>query len=434
VAIAFDAYATGAAGTGDLSFTLTPVGTPKGVVVYVAYENSITNQISGVTYGGVSMAAVAGSPVIYDGGEDVQVAGFFLGSGVPTGAQTVSVTVTGAATKKAWAISATAGADTAVQATTTVSSYVSDPTGTISLTGESCLVVQGFSSGLGAVTNTTAKDGWTKTDEYDFGFFIGGIHTYGTVGTSDVTVGYNSIQDETALLAVAIKESAGGGGTTLSPSLLTNSQTFYAPTVSAGAVSLTPSLYSNAQTFYAATVSQGGATQALTPGLFSNSSTFYAPTVTPGSVTLTPGLFSNSQTFYSPSVVAEGGPQTLTPSLVSNTNEFYAANVTTGAVTITPALFANTNTFFAPTVSQGFADQTLTPSLAVNTQQFFTAIVTTGGVTLTPSLFSNVSTFYAPLVTGGEVVAATLSAPRVGYSNTQTASRSNTQTARRPRA
>lgn len=222
---------------------------------------------------------------------------------------------------------------------------------------------------------------------------------------------------------------ASGGAATLTPGLLTNSQTFYAPTVTPGAVALTPAMYSNTSTFYSATVTQGGAAQELTPGLFSNVNTFYAPTVTPGSVTLTTSLFSNGQAFYSPSVTVEGGPQTLTPSLVANTSTFYSPTVTPGAVTITPALFANAQTFFAPEVSQGFAGQELTPSLVVNTNQFFTAIVTTGGVTLTPSLLSNVSTFYAPLVTGGEVITATLSAPRGTYSNTQTAIRSNTQTA-----
>jgi len=249
------------------------------------------------------------------------------------------------------------------------------------------------------------------------------------------------------------------GGATLTPSLFTNTNTFYSPTVGRGAVTLTPALFTSAtNAFYSATITQGGATQTLTPSLFSNSQsfysatvtpggvslapslltngqTFYAPTVTPGSVTLAPSLFTNSNTFYGPVVTQEGGPQYLTVPLVSNTNEFYAPTVTPGAITVTPDLFANAQTFYAATVSQGAPGQTLEPELFVSTNQFFTAIVTVGGVTLTPSLFTNSNTFYAHLLTGGDTVNALMSAPRTGtYRNTSSATRSNLQTARRPKA
>lgn len=46
----------------------------------------------------------------------------------------------------------------------------------------------------------------------------------------------------------------------------------------------------------------GGSTQTLTPSLLTNAQTFYAPTVTPGAVTVSPGLLSNTQTFYAPTV------------------------------------------------------------------------------------------------------------------------------------
>jgi len=255
-------------------------------------------------------------------------------------------------------------------------------------------------------------------------------------------------------------ESLGGGAQTLTPSLFSNSNTFYSPTVSRGAVTLTPSLFTSAtNAFYSATVTQGGATQTLIPSLFSNSQsfysatltlggvslspplltngqTFYVPTVTPGSVTLTPSLFTSStNAFYAPTVTQEGGPQYLTVPLVSNTSAFYAPTVTPGAITVTPDLFANAQTFYAATVSQGAPGQTLEPELFSSANQFFTAIVTVGGVTLTPSLFTNSNTFYAHLLTGGDTVNALMSAPRTGtYRNTSSATRSNLQTARRPKA
>lgn len=55
---------------------------------------------------------------------------------------------------------------------------------------------------------------------------------------------------------------AGGGSQTLTPSLFTNTQTFYGPTVTAGAVTLLPSLFTNANTFFGATVSGGASTAA----------------------------------------------------------------------------------------------------------------------------------------------------------------------------
>lgn len=91
---------------------------------------------------------------------------------------------------------------------------------------------------------------------------------------------------------------------------------------------------------------------ALHPELFSNTNTFYAPTVTPGEVTLIPGLFSNTSTFFSP-VVNLDGTQTLAPELFSNVNTFFAPTVSlaSGPQTLTPSLFVNTNQFFAATVT-----------------------------------------------------------------------------------
>lgn len=89
--------------------------------------------------------------------------------------------------------------------------------------------------------------------------------------------------------------------------------------------------------------------QTLSPNLLSNTNSFFAPTVTPGDVTLSPGLFSNTNSFFSPTVNLDTN-QTLTPSLLSNTNSFFAPTVTPGAVTLVPSLLSNTNSFFAPTV------------------------------------------------------------------------------------
>lgn len=132
----------------------------------------------------------------------------------------------------------------------------------------------------------------------------------------------------------------------LTPSLYTNNQTFYQPTVNRGTVTLTPSLYTNTQTFYEVTVTQAAGGQTLTPDLYTNTQTFYQPTVA-ATYALTPALYTNTQTFYQP---------TLTTS-----------------VTLTAALYTNTQTFYQATVTQTGGGQTLLPDLYTNAQTFYTA-------------------------------------------------------------
>lgn len=122
------------------------------------------------------------------------------------------------------------------------------------------------------------------------------------------------------LRGIPVAFDAGGGAQTLTPSLYTNNQTFYSPTVTPGAVTLSPSLYTNQQTFYAPTLT---ATVTVNPSLYTNNQTFYGPTATPGTVTLQPALYTNTQSFYAPSVSQTGA--VVYPSLFTNTNIFFAA-------------------------------------------------------------------------------------------------------------
>lgn len=67
-------------------------------------------------------------------------------------------------------------------------------------------------------------------------------------------------------------------------------QEYFAPVASG---SLSPSLYTNTNTFFAATVGRGAV--GLAPTLYTNSQTFFAPTV---GATVTPSLFTNAQQFF----------------------------------------------------------------------------------------------------------------------------------------
>ena len=170
-------------------------------------------------------------------------------------------------------------------------------------------------------------------------------------------------------------------------SLFTNSQVFYGPSVQAN-YTLAPALVAETDTFYAATVGRGPV--ALTPARYDNTQTFYAATVGRGAVALSPSLVTNNQTIYAATVAR--GAVTLSPGLLANTQDFYAGTVTRGAVTLLANRYDNAQTFYAPTVGRGAI--TLSPSLVTNDQQFYSPSVATGAVTLLPARFNNVQAFY----------------------------------------
>lgn len=211
----------------------------------------------------------------------------------------------------------------------------------------------------------------------------------------------------------------------LTPSLFTNTQTFYAPTVTT-TYALTPALFENQQTYYTQTVT---ATYSLTPDLFTNDQTFYEPTVDQTGLTLAPSLFENTQTYYQPTVTATyvltadlfSNAQTfysatvtatysLTPDLYTNEQTYYAHTIEVGALNLLPELFTNTQTYYTPTVTTTYA---LTAELFTNTQTFYDVTVT-ATYSLTPDLYENTQTFYSGTIT----TANTLSPER--FDNSQT--------------
>jgi hypothetical protein len=202
----------------------------------------------------------------------------------------------------------------------------------------------------------------------------------------------------------------------LTPSLYTNTNTFYTPTVTKGAVTLSPALFTNTNTFYSPDVTNTGGAQTLNPSLYTNTNTFYTPTVT-SAKTLTPARYDNTNTFYTPTVTR--GAVTLSPARYNNTNTFYTATVTRGAITLAPTLYTNTNTFYTATVT---TTKTLTPARYDNTNSFYTATVTST-YTLTPARYDNTNTFYSPTVTQSgatELLPARYDNPNTFYTATVT--------------
>jgi hypothetical protein len=155
----------------------------------------------------------------------------------------------------------------------------------------------------------------------------------------------------TILFFIKPSPAAGGGGTqTLSPSLVSDDDTLYAPTVTPGAVTLSPSLLSDGDTLYAPIVTQG---TTLLPPLLDDGDTLYAPTVSVGSVTLSPPLLDDGDTLYTPTVTNGGATQTLLPPLLDDGDTLYAPTISVGSVTLSPPLINGGNTLYPPTVYDG---------------------------------------------------------------------------------
>lgn len=205
MAVAFDAFSNVAAGTGTLSWTHTPVGTPRGVKVDIV-ENGGTNGVSGVTYGGVAMELVAVNAKT--SGEAGTVITYFLGSNIPAGAQTVSVTVSDAVSKRAGATTVTAATNTCwVSVDISIASdSIANPSSTLNLLGKTCFVSVAGHSGQNAATGTGQSSGWTNRLEHGFGAQTGVWYSYNTISTANVAVGWTQTADDAVMVAMAITE------------------------------------------------------------------------------------------------------------------------------------------------------------------------------------------------------------------------------------
>jgi len=210
MAVGFDAFTSIAITTATLTATHTPVGTPKSVLIYVVGNSSNANGLGTVDYGGTTVPIVGSSPVI-NAGEGGNVYSYFLGSGIPAGAQTVTINTAavGASSKFAGIITLTALQNTTINSIKTLSSNtITSPMLTLTLSGSASFCSIGFWSGLNAVGDTSPPNSWTNRVENDFGNQIGGIYTYNTIGTVDVnSAGYVSTGgDDAAMMAISITE------------------------------------------------------------------------------------------------------------------------------------------------------------------------------------------------------------------------------------
>lgn len=209
--------------TVDDSFSLAGTAGLDGVLCAVIQASSTPETIT-ATHNGVNLPAISGSPFTSSnfgeaGGISIHV--FFAGSGLSTGTQLVAITKSGAnaCLAGAWSVTTASSAPT-VQATDNdidqADAGTANPTGTIALSGVTCLVLQAFASGQSSEANNTPLTDWTAEGSDDAGSVTVGWDSYDIIGSSDVGYGWNMAGTDDAFgVAIALTEPAGGGGTIL---------------------------------------------------------------------------------------------------------------------------------------------------------------------------------------------------------------------------
>lgn len=236
MAVAHDASslfsATWSTSTASFSWTHTPVGTPRGVVVFVFTAGSASDFISSVTYGGTAMTRVTGGAATDSAGEPGRCDLFFLGSGLGTGAKSIVVNRTNNATAmNAVAATVTAATDTAIHGTpvllqgdgTLAEQAVNDG----SLTGQNSMRYGALFTGLQTLPTVGSNSTSLHTQDRGSDGLVFCRET--TAGTGSRSVGWsNGTTDDRAGVFVAVRETtfpivctpsalnASGGDATLS--------------------------------------------------------------------------------------------------------------------------------------------------------------------------------------------------------------------------
>ena len=212
-AVAHDAASESHAGTtgstnqASFSWTHTPTGTPRGVLVYV-YTISATQTVTGVTYGGVAMTQIAGGAAVDTAGEPGRVDTFFLGASVPTGAQSIVVSRTNnAIVVYASAASQTAAGNTEVTGIVLLQengNYVEQSVDDGSPGANSVRYAAGYSGGNNVLGAGAAS---TILNSIDFGSFTATTARETTAGQGARNVGFTfAASADRAAVHLAVRE------------------------------------------------------------------------------------------------------------------------------------------------------------------------------------------------------------------------------------
>ncbi len=219
MAVAFDATSgSGVLGDANLSWswTHTPTGTPQGVVAFTFKDVSASN-ITGVTYGGVAMTLIGSA--IDSAGEPGTCEVWFLGTGLPTGAQSIVATVSVGNANSHAGIAATVTALGNTSSTGVITEaddqVLTEENITDGSPGSASLRFAGVFSGI----STGATIGANSTMLFQY-TAVGGGRSFQACqetvpGQGSRPVGFTGASDDVAAVYLAIRETAPASSQTM---------------------------------------------------------------------------------------------------------------------------------------------------------------------------------------------------------------------------
>jgi hypothetical protein len=197
--------------TGDFTWTHNPNTPLKGVLVFVLQFNvAATNEVNGITYGGVAMQQVPLSPLIHAAGaEDATLYAYHLGTGIPWGRQTVAVDVDATGSTKFGLCIGLYGdtVATAIEDTSTLDSAgIANPSAALATTVRTFVAAM-LSSGHDAVSSFTPGTGYSEiAPGTDIGAQTGSIIISDAMQAAGTpTPSWTAASEEAGVLAVAIR-------------------------------------------------------------------------------------------------------------------------------------------------------------------------------------------------------------------------------------
>lgn len=208
---------TGSESEASFTWNHTPVGTPRGVLVFTLANTATQSNVSSVTYGGVNLPAVTGGYAVDTGGTTGFCRAWFVGESVPTGVQAVVVNRTSNANViYAVAITVTADGDTEIVGTP----VLLQENGTLDEQAvDSGAVVAQRYAGLNSGLNDVASPGASSTalHSIDYSARTAAVVRETTAGSGSRSVGFTSAEsNDCAAVHLAVAE-VGGGGSSIAP-------------------------------------------------------------------------------------------------------------------------------------------------------------------------------------------------------------------------
>jgi hypothetical protein len=214
MAVAFDAAfeshtgTTGSTSQASFNWNHTPVGTPKGVLVFTFVNANADNALS-VTYGSASLTRVPNGRALATSAEPGDCVAWFVGSSIPTGLQVVTVNRTNNANVM-YAVSVTVTAATDTEACIPVllqggsTQAPAEQTVTDFTPGANSVRFAGCNYGGSGVPVTGANS--TAMQSIDFGVRTIGTVRETTAGQGGRLVGFTDASDDVAAVHLAIRE------------------------------------------------------------------------------------------------------------------------------------------------------------------------------------------------------------------------------------